>query len=178
MSKTQPFWRTKTLDEMSPTEWERLCDGCGRCCLVKLEDEDTSEIYLTRLACGLLDLKSCRCSDYENRQKKMPDCISITPEKVRTLGWLPPTCGYRLVEEGKDLHWWHPLISGSSETVHQAGISVRGKARTEVGIKTAWLHHYIIENFVDDGDVPQPQARGKARADAPASRARRKAQKS
>ena len=173
MSKARPFWRTKTLDEMSPSEWERLCDGCGRCCLVKLEDDDTSEIYLTRLACGLLDLKSCRCSDYENRQKKMPDCISITPEKVRTLGWLPPTCGYRLVEEGKDLHWWHPLISGTPETVHQAGISVRGKVRSETGIKTAWLHHYIIDDFVDDGDVPQPRARDAT----PATRAPQKARK-
>jgi uncharacterized protein len=154
----RPFWRTKTLDDMSPSEWESLCDGCGRCCLVKLEDEDTGEIYLTRLACSLLDLKSCRCSDYESRQEKMPDCISITPEKVRTLGWLPPTCGYRRVEEGKDLYWWHPLISGTPDTVHQAGISVRGKARSEAGIKIAWLHHYIIEDFIDDGDVPAPQA--------------------
>jgi uncharacterized cysteine cluster protein YcgN (CxxCxxCC family) len=162
LSDTQPFWRTKTLDEMTPSEWERLCDGCGRCCLVKLEDEDTGDIYLTRLACGLLDIKSCRCSDYENRQKKMPDCISITPEQVRTLSWLPPTCAYRMVEEGRDLQWWHPLVSGTFETVHEAGISVRGKVRSETGIKTAWLHHYIIDDFVDDGDVPQKKGRKKA----------------
>jgi uncharacterized cysteine cluster protein YcgN (CxxCxxCC family) len=110
---TKPFWKSKTLDDLSPSEWERLCDGCGRCCLVKLEDEDNGDIYLTRLACSLLDLKTCRCSDYAARHEKMPDCISITPEMVRTLGWLPPTCAYRRVEEGKDLLWWHPLISGS-----------------------------------------------------------------
>lgn len=156
----KPFWTGKTLDELSPSEWERLCDGCGRCCLVKLEDEDNGEIYLTRLACSLLDLKTCRCSDYTARHEKMPDCISITPEMVRTLSWLPPTCAYRRVEEGKDLQWWHPLISGSPDTVHQAGISVCKLARSEVGIKPGWIPHYIIDDFLDD-DAPQPAARRK-----------------
>src|SRR5687768_16754622 len=91
-SEPAMFWRTKSLEEMTPTEWEALCDGCGRCCLVKLEDEDTGKCYLTRLACGLLDIGSCRCSDYPNRKAKMSDCISITPEAARTLGWLPQTC--------------------------------------------------------------------------------------
>lgn len=154
----RPFWQTKSLDDMSASEWEQLCDGCGRCCLVKLEDEDTSDIYLTRLACGLLDLKTCRCRDYASRHEKMPDCISITPEKVRTLGWLPPTCGYRRVEEGKDLLWWHPLISGTPETVHEAGISVRKLARSEVGIKPGWIPHYIIDDFVDDEAPAPPKA--------------------
>lgn len=142
-----PFWRSRTLEDFSPAEWEALCDGCGRCCLVKLEDEDTAEIHLTRLSCSLLDIGSCRCSDYENRHAKMPDCITITPEKVRTLGWLPPTCGYRLIEEGKDLLWWHPLVSGSTDTVHQAGISVRRLARSEAGVKAERLHRYIIPPF-------------------------------
>ena len=129
-SQKPPFWQTKTLDEMSASEWEQLCDGCGRCCLVKLEDEDTGDIYLTRLACGLLDLKTCRCRDYAARHEKMPDCISITPEKVRTLGWLPPTCAYRRVEEGRDLLWWHPLISGSasSSSAHRSWAMVPAKA--------------------------------------------------
>lgn len=95
------FWRTKTLEEMTPEEWESLCDGCGRCCLVKLEDEDTGKCYLTRLACSLLDIGSCRCSDYPNRKAKMSDCVSITPEAARTLSWLPATCAYRLVGEAR-----------------------------------------------------------------------------
>src|SRR5262245_44245188 len=110
---------------MSPSEWEALCDGCGRCCLVKLEDADTGKCHLTPLACRLLDIGSCRCSDYANRHQRMSDCVAIDPEAVRSLPWLPPTCAYRLVAEGRDLRWWHPLISGSPETVHQAGISVR-----------------------------------------------------
>lgn len=142
-----PFWRTKTLEQMTPAEWESLCDGCGRCCLNKLEDEDTGEIHLTRLACGLLDLGSCRCSDYENRRAKMPDCITIDAEKARTLSWLPPTCGYRLVAEGRDLEWWHPLVSGSPDTVHQAGISVRGWARSETKVKTEAFWKYIIRDY-------------------------------
>lgn len=124
----KPFWKTKSFEELSPKEWESLCDGCGRCCLNKLEDWDTGEIYWTNLACELFDCESCRCKDYKNRFEKVSDCIKLTPETVRDLGWLPPTCGYRLVGEGKDLHWWHPLISGSAETVHEAGISVKGRA--------------------------------------------------
>jgi uncharacterized cysteine cluster protein YcgN (CxxCxxCC family) len=126
-----PFWRRKTLDEMDPAEWESLCDGCGRCCLNKLEDIDTGEIAWTDVACRLLDQGTCRCSDYRNRRNKVPDCIPLDAENVRTLGWLPPTCAYRLVEEGRDLHWWHPLVSGDPETVHEAGISVRGRTVSE-----------------------------------------------
>ncbi len=147
-SDEQPFWRVKRLEDMSEGEWEALCDGCGRCCMNKLEDEDTGEIHLTRLACGLLDLKSCRCSDYPNRKEKMPDCVRIDPTKARELPWLPETCGYRLVAEGRDLAWWHPLVSGSAETVHQAGISVRGWARSEKGVKLERYWRYIVD---DDG---------------------------
>lgn len=146
-----PFWQTKSLEEMSLTEWESLCDGCGRCCLVKLEDEDTQEIHLTRLSCRLLDVGSCRCSDYPNRQSKVPDCIAIDPEKVRSLGWLPPTCGYRLIAEGRGLQWWHPLVSGSPDTVHEAGVSVRGWALNETRIKPDHLHRYIIKDFKASG---------------------------
>jgi len=141
---SRPYWETKALEDMTPEEWEGLCDGCGRCCLNKLEDEDTGEIVLTRLACALLDIGKCRCSDYENRFAKMPDCINLTPEKVRTLSWLPSSCGYRRVKEGRGLAWWHPLVSGDPETVHQAGISVRDFARSEKGVKEHNWARYII----------------------------------
>ena len=121
-----PFWR-KPLAEMTKSEWESLCDGCGRCCLVKLEDEDTAEIHFTSIACKLLDAGSCQCADYKGRKKKVPDCVKLTPDVVATINWLPPTCGYRLVAEHKDLMWWHPLVSGSPDTVHAAGVSVRGR---------------------------------------------------
>jgi uncharacterized cysteine cluster protein YcgN (CxxCxxCC family) len=123
----EPFWKTKTLEEMSAAEWESLCDGCGKCCLSKLEDEDTGEIHWTSIACRLLDAGSCRCSDYTNRLARVPDCVGLTPGNVRTITWLPRTCAYRLIAEGHDLYWWHRLVSGSAETVHEAGISIRGR---------------------------------------------------
>ena len=122
-----PFWQTKTLDEMSKTEWESLCDGCAKCCLNKLENETTGEIQYTDVACRLLDTELCRCTSYADRKRFVPDCRLLTPRAVRELDWLPSTCAYRLVKEGKDLYWWHPLVSGSRETVHTAGISVRDK---------------------------------------------------
>jgi uncharacterized protein len=123
----EPFWRVKPLEAMTPPEWESLCDGCARCCLVKLEDEDTGTIHYTDVSCTLLDCQSCRCRDYENRAAKVPDCVQLTPDTVRRLSWLPPTCAYRLLAEGRDLYWWHPLVSGDPETPHRAGISVRGR---------------------------------------------------
>ncbi len=127
----QPFWRTKTLDELSRAEGESLCDGCGKCCLHKLEDVDTGRVHYTPVACRLLDLGSCRCGNYPKRQALVPDCISLDPTLVDALKWMPVTCGYRLVAERKDLPWWHPLVSGDPETVHQAGVSVRGRAVAE-----------------------------------------------
>ena len=124
---SRPFWRVKTLEDMSRREWESLCDGCARCCLVKLEDEDTEEIHNTDVGCTLLDAGTCRCRDYAHRQRQVADCVRLTPEAVRSLPWLPPTCAYRLVAEGRDLAWWHPLVSGDPNTVHEAGISVRGR---------------------------------------------------
>lgn len=125
------WWEQKRLAELSPEEWEALCDGCGKCCLIGLEDEDTGEIYLTDVACRLLDGESCRCRDYPNRKAQVPDCVQLTPENVPELAWLPKTCAYRLVAEGKPLKGWHPLVSGDPETVHRAGASVRGKTRPE-----------------------------------------------
>jgi uncharacterized cysteine cluster protein YcgN (CxxCxxCC family) len=139
MPEQPPFWKTKTLAAMSRAEWESLCDGCGRCCLNKLEDADTGQFLYTRAACKLLDLKTCRCTDYENRQAKVPDCVALTPENVPSLGWLPATCAYRLVDEGKPLAWWHPLVSGRTDSVAEAGITVAGEAYSEEGISVEEL---------------------------------------
>jgi uncharacterized cysteine cluster protein YcgN (CxxCxxCC family) len=122
-----PFWKTKSLLEMTAGEWESLCDGCGKCCLSKLEDDETAEIYWTTVACRLLDAGTCRCSDYANRKQRVPDCVQLTPASVPVLDWLPATCAYRLVADVQDLYWWHPLVSGTFETVHEAGVSIRGR---------------------------------------------------
>lgn len=127
----EPYWRTKTLEEMSSAEWEALCDGCARCCLNKLEDADDGTIHWTDVACTLLDHGTCRCKDYANRANEVPDCVKLTPHEVRTLTWLPPTCAYRLVAEGRDLYWWHHLVSGSRDTVHEAGVSVARRVVSE-----------------------------------------------
>jgi len=127
----EPFWRRKTLAEMTRGEWESLCDGCAKCCLAKLQDDDTGEISYTEVACRLLDLGTCRCTDYSNRTRFVPDCVVLTPRTVARLTWLPSSCAYRLISEGKDLEWWHPLVSGDPETVHRAGVSVRGRAVPE-----------------------------------------------
>jgi uncharacterized cysteine cluster protein YcgN (CxxCxxCC family) len=137
----KPFWRAKGLDQMNEAEWESLCDGCGRCCLNKLEDADTGAIAWTDVACRLLDDGTCRCANYPDRQDHVPDCIPLTPETVRGLGWLPPTCAYRLVAEGRDLYWWHPLVSGDPDTVHQAGVSIRGRTVSE--------EHWPVETLED-----------------------------
>ncbi len=143
-NQDEPFWRTVPLAEMSSAQWESLCDGCGRCCLNKLLYEDTGEIAWTDVACHLLDGESCRCGDYERRHELVPDCQQLTAESVPTLTWLPPTCGYRLIAEGRDLYWWHPLVSGDPETVHEAGVSVRGRTQKETEVKLDYLEDYVV----------------------------------
>jgi hypothetical protein len=155
---TIPFWLSKSLSEMSRSEWESLCDGCARCCLIKLEDEDTARIYYTDVACRLLDCESCRCTDYAHRARRVRDCLRITPKRARAWGWLPPTCAYRLVAEGRDLYGWHPLVSGDPETVHQAGVSVRGRvAAGERALPESALERHIVNWPLQ---VPTPSRRG------------------
>jgi uncharacterized cysteine cluster protein YcgN (CxxCxxCC family) len=137
-----PFWLTKPLSELSGPEWESLCDGCGKCCLHKLEDEDTGEIAHTNVACRLLNTGTCRCKDYENRWSHVPDCVQLTPAAVHDLSWLPSTCAYRRLSEGKGLEWWHPLVSGDPNSVHAAGISVRGRCVSEN--RAGPLDHHIV----------------------------------
>jgi len=123
---TPRFWETKRLEQMSRAEWEALCDGCGKCCIHKLEDEETGELYPTNVACRLLDGQTGRCRDYAHRHAYVPDCVRLTPAKLRTIGWLPATCAYRLIDEGRPLPEWHYLVCGDREAVHRAGESVRG----------------------------------------------------
>lgn len=127
-AETAPFWQAKRLEEMNASEWESLCDGCAKCCLEKLEDADTGKVSYTNAACTLLDVGSCRCSNYPERKKFMPDCERLTVRNVRYLKWMPSTCAYKLLDEGKPLPEWHPLVSGDPESVHRAGMSVRGRA--------------------------------------------------
>lgn len=138
------FWK-KPLGELTRREWEQLCDGCGRCCLVKLEDEDTGKIHFTDVACTLLDQNTCRCRDYPNRQRHVPDCVRLTPNNVETLSWLPKTCAYRLRAAGEDLPEWHPLISGDPRSVVDAAVSVRGRvAASEDDVEIDDLPGYIV----------------------------------
>jgi hypothetical protein len=139
------FWKEKTLDEMTDAEWESLCDGCARCCLVKLEDDDTGEVHYTSLVCDLLDTDRCRCTRYPERHQLVPDCIHFTPELAATLSWLPDTCAYRLLAEGLDLPAWHPLVSGRRESVHEAGISVRGRVIPVRMVEEDAQQDYVID---------------------------------
>ena len=161
MPAAPPFWKTVPLDRMSGEQWESLCDGCGRCCLHKLRDEDTDELAFTNVSCRLLDTDTCRCSRYATRHEWVPDCVSLTPADLATIDWLPPTCAYRMVAEGRELAWWHPLVSGDPGTVHAAGVSVRGLAVDER--RAGPLEDYVVDW---PGQVPrkaQGQAKGKRR---------------
>lgn len=147
-----PFWKTKTLAEMTPAEWESLCDGCGRCCLHKLRDDETGALWWTDVSCRLLDGETCRCTDYADRRRRIPDCVQLTPQSLEEIDWLPPGCAYRRVKEGRPLAWWHHLVSGDRETVHKAGISVRGRSINER--KAGALEHHLV-------DWPGRDTRGK-----------------
>jgi hypothetical protein len=140
----EPFWE-KSLSNLSPAEWEALCDGCGKCCLIKLQDEDTDAVYYTEVACRLLDLESCRCSNYPQRKRHVPDCVVLSPETIADLGWMPSTCAYRLRAEGKPLPDWHPLVTGDPKSVHYAGISVRGRVLGERDVAAHALPSHIVD---------------------------------
>ena len=140
-----PFWRRKTLAEMTDSEWESLCDGCGKCCLIKLEDEDTGELHFTNVACHLLNAETCRCGNYAKRQQLVPDCVKVTPETAGTLNFMPETCAYRLLAGGKELPNWHPLVSGRHDSVHRAKMSVRGRVVSEDDVEEEDLPHHLID---------------------------------
>ncbi|NKX38809.1 YcgN family cysteine cluster protein [Tritonibacter mobilis] len=143
------FWDKKPLQKLSPREWEALCDGCGKCCLNKLEDEDTGEVALTRVACRLLDDQTCQCAHYETRHSFIPECIVLKPENLDTHAyWMPQTCAYRRLWEGKSLPDWHPLVTGDPDSVHRAGVSVRGMTVSEFDTPLEEWEDYIIEEPV------------------------------
>jgi len=139
----RPFWKSKSLEELSPEEWERLCDHCGQCCLIKLEDEDTGEIFTTTVVCRLYDTARGGCGAYAERFALMPDCVRLTPETVRAISWLPETCAYRRLAEGRDLPAWHPLITGTRETVTRAGAAITGKVVSEAAVAEEDLPRFI-----------------------------------
>lgn len=147
MTAKRPFWEVKPLAAMTPAEWESLCDGCGRCCVIKLEDEDSGEVHYTDVACRLLDSQTCRCGNYALRAKLVKGCVILTPKALPDVaGWLPATCAYRLLHEGKPLFDWHPLITGDPESVHAAGISLRGKVVPEYEVDEVDLEDHIVDD--------------------------------
>jgi uncharacterized protein len=138
------FWRTTTLTQMSRDQWESLCDGCGRCCLQKFQDAKTGKVTYTWISCYLLDTRTCRCTNYSHRTTLVPDCLVLTPPQIPRLRWLPYTCAYRRLSEGRELAAWHPLVSGDPESVHRAGISVRDKAISEAYVHPEDVDFYSI----------------------------------
>lgn len=152
----KPFWETKSLSEMTVAEWESLCDGCGLCCLIRFEDEDTGEIIPTRVSCRLFDGDLCRCSNYAGRRQYVPDCIKLTPHNIDDLMWMPKSCAYRRLHEGKNLPDWHPLITGDPDSVHKAGVSVRGQTVSETALASEEdaMDFQAPELLEDRGDDP------------------------
>ena len=144
VAETTAFWHTKPLAEMSPEEWESLCDGCGRCCLHKLQDEDSGLLFYTNVACRLLDPQRCQCSNYAQRMSLVHDCLSLAADAAARFDWLPLSCAYRRLANGQPLEWWHPLVSGDPDTIHQAGISVRGRTVPEAAVAPEDLEDHII----------------------------------
>jgi uncharacterized cysteine cluster protein YcgN (CxxCxxCC family) len=144
------FWKKKSLSEMTPHEWEMLCDGCGRCCLHKLEDERTGEITPTYVSCRYLDIQRCRCTIYHDPYRLPRYCKKLSPENVRQFTWLPATCAYRRIAEGKPLEWWHPLVTGNPETVHEADISVRDKVVSESIVHPEDMEQFIVPVVGDE----------------------------
>lgn len=143
VEKTDRFWELKTLQQFSSDEWESLCDGCGRCCVHKFEDDETGRVYVTNLACHLLDLETCRCRDYTHRKQQVPDCTVLTINRIEEFQWLPSTCAYRLVAEGKPLPEWHPLVSNNPASVRDAGIAICGRVISEDDAEDP--HHHITD---------------------------------
>ena len=155
MTIQNAFWKTKSLDEMSREEWESLCDGCAQCCLIKLEDSDSGVIYETDVACKLLDMKTCRCTRYAQRSRLVPNCITLHPGNLAELPWMPPTCAYRLLHEGKELPDWHPLVSGDPNSVAEAGAWIARDAVSELEVDEEDLEDHVvgpIEEAFDLGD--------------------------
>ncbi len=144
-STNKNFWKAKSLSQLNQEEWETLCDGCGKCCLCKIEYEDSGEICYTSVSCRLFDSTSCSCRDYKNRADHVKDCAILSPRSTEDFEWLPQTCAYRLIHERKDLPSWHHLVSGSKNTIHEVGMSVADKTISEERIVPEDLENYIMD---------------------------------
>ena len=157
-SAGRPFWETKSLGQMTVKEWESLCDGCGLCCLVRFEDEETGEVIPTRVHCRLFDADKCACSNYADRKQHVPECIKLTPYNIEDLEWMPPSCAYRRLYEGKSLPLWHPLITGDPESVHEAGVGIRGQTFSEALLADPEdALDYVADDLLrDKSDDPLP----------------------
>lgn len=153
---TAPFWKRKTFEEMSDSEWESLCDRCGLCCLHKVQYEDSETVHFTCVSCKLLDTDTATCTDYNNRFERVSDCMEVTPHIARTCTWLPTSCAYRRLAEGRDLPAWHHLVTGSYESVHDADISVQGYAISETDVAPEDLDDYLADWLARTDRDPDP----------------------
>jgi uncharacterized cysteine cluster protein YcgN (CxxCxxCC family) len=145
--EVKPFWEIKALEQLSEREWEMLCDGCARCCLVKLEDADTGVYCYTRVACRYLDLHTCKCRVYHDRSHRRPGCVVLSAAKVREFEWLPDTCAYRRLAAGYPLAWWHPLISKDPSSIYASELSVKGQVVSELSVAESNINEYLIKGF-------------------------------